>query len=315
MPPHLKNCNWPQKDGTPEGASPYFNRQNGVVHVGSVASGSVEMSPDVNADFADMRPEDNRLELEDNTTLLRRHETISSVVSRYGRHRETRQLITQEYRENPTCYMSLAGSKPLESSGFHGHNDRLFGRLEAALQQLGGIEKLSQLMKNEGADKGIADDAPLDPTSKVLVKLTAAQKLLVELNMPLIRTPAKRAVRTYYSFANAYQDASECLIGLVNRYDINKGSEFSTYAMSWLTGHRKRARAARRGLTSTEGERLATIAGFGSVFFIKEGRRPTIEEYARAVDAPVDKVQTIFDKIRTISLDAPSAYSSKATED
>ncbi len=142
---------------------------------------------------------------------------------------------------------------------------------------------------------------------------------LVEAHLDLARQLARRFSNRGESFDDLFQVAAIALIKSVDRFDPERGVEFSTFATRTIIGELKRhfrdkgwaIRAPRRI------QELYLELGHVIESMTHEmGRSPTISEMAQAVSAPEDAVLEALEagqSYRTSSLDAPADRQDSST--
>jgi RNA polymerase sigma-B factor len=121
----------------------------------------------------------------------------------------------------------------------------------------------------------------------------AARDELLERHLPLARTLARRYMGAHEPFDDLFQVASVGLLKALNRFDVDRGSTFTSFAVPTILGELKRyfrdlgwSAHVPRGLQEralkieTEREKLAT----------ELGRSPTVSELAQAMELSVEEV-------------------------
>jgi RNA polymerase sigma-B factor len=124
---------------------------------------------------------------------------------------------------------------------------------------------------------------------------------LVELHMPLVEHLARRFAGRNEPLPDLVQVGSIGLLKAIDRFDIERGLEFSTYATPTILGEIKRhfrdfgwlLRVPRRAQ-----EMQVTIATTRSELSQELRRAPTVSELAARMDAPVDDVIEALDVAR-----------------
>jgi RNA polymerase sigma-B factor len=138
-----------------------------------------------------------------------------------------------------------------------------------------------------------------------------ARELVIEEQLPLVEFLARKFAGRGEPVEDLVQVASVGLIKAVDRFDVDRNIEFSTYATPNILGEIKRyfrdkgwAMRVPRGLQELRQSAKEAIRDET----IRTGRSPTVEELAHTLDADVESVAealTLGRAYNTASLDAP----------
>jgi RNA polymerase primary sigma factor len=169
------------------------------------------------------------------------------------------------------------------------------------------LQGLGEAAARNGVPRGIRE---LDAKAKkIAARVDAAKNEMVEGNLRLVLSIAKRYRGRGLSFLDLIQEGNMGLLKAVARYDYAKGNRFSTYATWWvrqsiIRGIYDKTRTIRLPVHFIE-----MRSYFFKVFYelVKElGREPAPLEIAERSGLPLDKVTMIIQlSSRPTSLEAP----------
>ena len=171
------------------------------------------------------------------------------------------------------------------------------------------LDTIKIYLKEISAIDLLTSEEEVKLAKKVWKKDPVARQKMIEANLRLVVSIAKRYMNRGLPFLDLIEEGNIGLIKAVERFQYQKGFKFSTYASWWI-----RQAIERSLINQTRTIRLPIHVDEKINRFVKvlreqvqaKGREPSMDEMASVMDTSVEKIKEVMQVVRsTQSLDMP----------
>ena len=184
-----------------------------------------------------------------------------------------------------------------------------YTKIESELDVIPPDDTVKMWLKKIGNTPVLSSEHEMVLAHKIAKGDEAARDKLVQANLKLVVSIAKKYVGRGMIFSDLIQEGNIGLLRAVDKYDYRRGFKFSTYATWWIRQAITRAIADQGRTIRIPVHMVETINKMSktrSRLQQKNGREPTLEEIAKAMDLTDEQVSQII-KIapEPLSLETP----------
>jgi RNA polymerase primary sigma factor len=170
-------------------------------------------------------------------------------------------------------------------------------------------DHVKMYLKDIGRVKLLSGEEEVEIAKRIVDGDTEARNLLVEANLRLVVSIAKRYIGRGMGFLDLIQEGNAGLIKAVEKFDYTKGYKFSTYATWWIRQAITRALADQSRTIRIPVHMVETmhkIQRYARQILQEKGHDASAEEISQLSGMPVDKVREILQMAQEpISIDSP----------
>jgi RNA polymerase primary sigma factor len=173
----------------------------------------------------------------------------------------------------------------------------------------GSDDAVRAYQKRIGKERLLTKDDEVRLAKRVEMNDMAAKNALIEANLRLVVSIAKRYTGRGLTLLDLIQEGNLGLIRAVEKFDWRRGFKFSTYATWWIRQGITRALADQSRTIRIPVhmvERMNRVGRVRRALLQKNGREPSAEEIAVEVEMPPEQVEEILELGREpVSLETP----------
>ena len=170
-------------------------------------------------------------------------------------------------------------------------------------------EPIKMYLREIGQIPLLSYEEEIEYAQKVLNGDEEAKQKLIESNLRLVVSIAKKHTNRGLKMLDLIQEGNMGLMKAVEKFEYEKGFKFSTYATWWIRQAITRAIADQGRTIRIPVHMIETINKIkkeSRIILQETGKEPTAEELAKKLELPVEKVKSILEMNQDpISLETP----------
>ena len=170
-------------------------------------------------------------------------------------------------------------------------------------------EPIKMYLREIGQIPLLSYEEEIDNAQRVLDGEEEAKQKLIESNLRLVVSIAKKHTNRGLKMLDLIQEGNMGLMKAVEKFEYEKGFKFSTYATWWIRQAITRAIADQGRTIRIPVHMIETINKIkkeSRIILQETGKEPTAEELADKLELPVEKVKSILEMNQDpISLETP----------
>src|SRR3990170_1849406 len=231
--------------------------------------------------------------------VARSEREMAQIRRQLGHPEEEPLLIFRRVKHNPRACKALQKKTDL--------SEEELSRIEKSYRNALRIIRTSEMEAAVSAEELKESIRQLDHGDN---KIKRAKGELVEANLRLVVSIAKKYTNRGLQFLDLIQEGNIGLMKAVDKFEYRRGYKFSTYATWWIRQAITRAIADQARTIRIPVHMIETINKLirTSRYLVQElGREPTPEEIAERMDIPLEKVRKVLKIAKEpISLETPT---------